>query len=107
MERLTTTEQWLADLDTQFLKMPKKRTEMPQQQARGEWPTYEQLVSNFAAEKAAVMTLNHEGSASDLTVQQARRVHDALLCCMMIGWLPPPRITVIITLVGPEPKHAR
>ena len=105
-DRLLAIETWLADLDSQFLKMPKKRTEMPQQQERGEWPTYQQLVVSFATEKAEVLAaLTHvEG---ELTRQQARRVHDALLCCMMIGWVPPPRISAIITVVGPEPADAR
>ncbi len=62
------------------------------------WCTAAHLASIMAGARESVL---NELRNSPMTLPLARRLHDALLGCFMIGWLPPQRPSCVRTLLSP------
>ena len=102
--RLQQVEKWLEALPSQFIKQwPSKKRGVGSVLSDGRLENVVNLLLVLVHRKAAVESAFAHVS-TELTVVQARLLHDVALACIMFGWLPPVRGSCVRTLCPPMHK---
>lgn len=101
--RLTELLAWMAKMPAKLLStFPSSKRKIQDLQSQGKWSSARSLVMLFASKKSEVETAFQ--GVVNLTCEQARKLHDVCLACVMFGWLPCPRSMCIRTLCSTEHK---
>ena len=98
--RLASAHAWGLNLSSMIRRnYPQQRMDPVLLEAEGRWGSAGEMASVFQGRKAAVEAMCASVSG-ELSLSQARAVHDAAMTCKMFGYLPPLRMCIIRTLIG-------